>query len=428
MNTTREPDRKHFLADIIGSSVLDASGNSVGKIVDFSLLLGDKFPKLPQIIIQSFSDSSRVLAKRDQFTEFKPGTFRLSAPYSDLPKLDSVPDQVLLRNIWDKQIVDISDARVMRVNDIQIAEVKGELRLFGVDIGTRGLIRRMGWETWLCPMLEKMRLPVKNEIIAWDLVESIPMNLSHLKLTISSQKIKDLHPADLADILDDLSVHEGLSLIKSLDTETAAETLAEAESETQVQIIQHMSTEKASDILEEMEPDEAADILQDLDDTQAAEILSHMEPEEAQDVRELLKHDEDTAGGLMSTGFATVYEDFTVNDAFAHLRLVAVDLEIVYYLYVIDRRERLKGVVSIRDLLVANPAHSIATAMSDKLVTVNADTRQEEVANLISKYNLLALPVLDEDGVMLGVVTVDDVIDLLMDNLPKVWKRRALSS
>lgn len=428
MNSTREPDRKLFLADLIGSPVADPSGNVMGAIADFTILVGDKFPRLPQVVIKSAISEDRYLARRDQFTEFQAGKMHLNIASAELSRENDFPEQVLLRNIWDKQIVDIGGARVMRVNDLQIAEVKGELRLFGVDIGTRGLLRRLRWEKWLCPLLEKVRIPLQNELIAWDLVEGIPTHLSHLKLTVSSQKLKELHPADLADILDDLSVHQGLSLIRSLDNETAAETLAEAEPETQMQIIQGMSTDRASDILEEMEPDEAVDILQDLDERRAQEILSKMEPEEASYVRELLQHDEETAGGLMSTGYATVFSDLTVADAFAHLRRVAVDLEIIYYLYVIDRQEHLKGVLSIRDLLMAEPSNSILAAMTDKIFSVTADTRQEEVANLISKYNLLALPVLDEDGVMLGVVTVDDVIELLMDHMPKVWKRRAESS
>jgi len=153
-----------------------------------------------------------------------------------------------------------------------------------------------------------------------------------------------------------------------------------------------------------------------------------MDAEEANDVRELLKHPENTAGGLMSVGFATIFEEFSVDEAFKHLRLMAVDLEIIYYLYVVNKNDKLLGVVSIRDLLVANPSGKIVDIMNDKLIFVSPDTPQEEVAALISKYDLLALPVLDEDGGMIGVVTVDDVIELLLDNMPRMWKRRALTS
>lgn len=426
--TLHDLEAKYYLADLLDAPVLDQNGERIGCIADLAMHLGEKYPRLPGLVIKDSDGNKRWLARRDQFKEFAPGRFSLGVGIEHLQSCTDVPDQVLVRNIWDKQIVDISDARVVRVNDIQLAQVKGELRLIGVDIGMRGLIRRLGWENWLCPLLERLRIPIGQEIIGWDHVESVPTNFSHLKLSVPSQKIRDLHPADLADILDDLSVQEGLNLIHSLDAETAAETLAEAEAETQAQIIAQLPSERASDILEEMEPDEAVDILQDLDDTKAAEILSHMEHEEASDVRELLKHDESTAGGLMSTGYATIYEEFTVDDALKHLRLIALDLEIIYYLYVLDHQDRLKGVVSIRNLLVGAPTTRVTELFSEKLVTVPPDAPQEEVAAVISKYNLLALPVVDENEHMLGVVTVDDVMELLLDHMPRMWKRRALSS
>ncbi|HOY67980.1 MAG TPA: CBS domain-containing protein [Candidatus Ozemobacteraceae bacterium] len=427
MPTGRELEARFFLADLIGAEVRSPEGPTPGRIVDFTLLLGEKYPRLSHIVIESPSGERR-LARRDQFSRFQPAALELGTAASQLPLLSDIPDSVLVRNIWDKQIVDTSDARVVRVNDLQIAEIKGDLRLLGVDVGFRGLLRRLGFERFLCPLIERFSGPLKNEIIGWDIVESVPTNFTHLKLAVPSEKIRELHPADLADILDDLSVQEGLSLLKGLDTETAAETLAEAEAETQAQIIAEMPSERASDILEEMEPDEAVDILQDLEEDKAAEILSHMDAEEANDVRELLKHPENTAGGLMSVGFATVFEEFTVEEAFKHLRLMAVDLEIIYYLYVVNKTDKLLGVVSIRDLLVANPASRVPEIMNDKLIFVTPDTPQEEVAALISKYDLLALPVLDEDGGMVGVVTVDDVIELLLDNMPRMWKRRALTS
>lgn len=427
MSTGREKETKYFLADLIGTDIRSTEGTAPARIVDFTLLLGEKYPRLSHIVIES-GTGERRLVRRDQFAQFAPGSLELGQPVSDLPLLSDVPDSVLVRNIWDKQILDTSDARVVRVNDLQIAEVKGELRLLGVDVGFRGLLRRLGFEKFLCPLIERFSGPLQNEIIGWDIVESVPTNFTHLKLAVPSQKIRELHPADLADILDDLSVQEGLSLLKGLDTETAAETLAEAEAETQAQIIAEMPTERASDILEEMEPDEAVDILQDLEEDKAAEILSHMDTEEANDVRELLKHPENTAGGLMSVGFATIFEEFSVDEAFKHLRLMAVDLEIIYYLYVVNKNDKLLGVVSIRDLLVANPSGKVVDIMNDKLIFVSPDTPQEEVAALISKYDLLALPVLDEDGGMIGVVTIDDVIELLLDNMPRMWKRRALTS
>ncbi|RCK78769.1 MAG: Mg/Co/Ni transporter MgtE / CBS domain [Candidatus Ozemobacter sibiricus] len=421
-------EKKYFLADLVGAPVIDPAGAVIGRVVDFTFLVGGKYPKINQAVLQLAGEADQRLVPRERFQTFGPATFALSSSPTDLPWLSSAPDQYLARSIWDKQIIDTSDVRVVRVNDLQIAEVRGEWFLIAVDVGLQGLLRRLGFDRWVCPLMERLHWPVRHEVIAWDLIQSFPTGMSPLKLAVPSNKVQDMHPADLADILEDLSVHEGVSLIQTLDDETAAETLAEADPETQVQIIASLPSHEASDILEEMEPDEAVDILQDLDDQKAAEILSHMEPSEASDVRELLKHAENTAGGLMSTGYATIYEEFTVADAFKHLRLVAIDLEIIYYLYVVDHQDRLKGVVSIRNLLVADPAAPVTSIMNRDLIFVAPEAPQEEVATLIARYNLLALPVLGLAGDLLGVVTVDDVMDLLLENMPRMWKRRALTS
>jgi len=217
MPTGREKETKYFLADLIGAEIRSTEGAVPARIVDFTLLLGEKYPRLSHIVIECDAGERR-LVRRDQFARFAPDSLELAQAESDLPLLSDVPDSVLVRNIWDKQIVDTSDARVVRVNDLQIAEVKGELRLLGVDVGFRGLLRRLGFEKFLCPLIERFSGPLKNEIIGWDIVESVPTNFTHLKLAVPSQKIRELHPADLADILDDLSVQEGLSLLKGLDT------------------------------------------------------------------------------------------------------------------------------------------------------------------------------------------------------------------
>lgn len=422
------PEQTFYLADFIDSKVTDSTGRVIGQVVDFTYLVGSKFPKINQAVVEDPERRERFLVPRERFTSFGLPGFVLPSPIGEQIRVQDAPEQMLARSIWDKQIIDTSDVRVVRVNDLQIAEIRGDWHLIGVDVGFRGLLRRLGFERWLTPILKTFRLPVGQEVIGWDLIQSFPTGFSPLKLAVPSNKIKDMHPADLADILEDLSVHEGVSLIQTLDDETAAETLAEADPETQAQIIASLPSHEASDILEEMEPDEAVDILQDLEQDKAAEILAHMEKEEASEVRELLKHDENTAGGLMSTGFATIHEEFKVADAFSHLRLIAIDLEIIYYLYVVDACERLKGVVSIRDLLMADPAAPITGIMNKELIFVSSETPQEEVASVISKYNLLALPVLDGGGVLLGVVTVDDVMELLLENMPRMWKRRALTS
>jgi Mg2+ transporter MgtE len=208
----------------------------------------------------------------------------------------------------------------------------------------------------------------------------------------------------------------------TLDVETAAEALHELEPSVQADIIDDMSKEKASDILEQMPPDEAADVLGDLPENKARELMGLMEKEDADEVQELLEHEEDTAGGLMTTEFLAFPPDMTVEDAIRELRLEAPDVETVYYLYILDDQERLLGVVTLKDLILAKPETLIQDIMRSPVKTLPVEAEQNDVAEFISKYNLLAAPVVDENMVMRGIVTVDDVVDFLLP--PASRKRR----
>ncbi len=208
-----------------------------------------------------------------------------------------------------------------------------------------------------------------------------------------------------------------------MDEETAAEAITEAEPEVQASVVQMMEPEKAADILEEMEPDEAADVLSDLPEAKAEELLETMQPEEAHDVEELLEHEEDTAGGLMTTEHVAVTATLTVAEAIQRIRDEAMEAETIYYLYVTDPQEKLLGVLSLRELIQADPGQPLEQLMRPEAISVRAETGLREVAEVLTKYNLLAVPVVSGEGEMLGIVTVDDVLNLI---LPMIWKKRAV--
>jgi Mg/Co/Ni transporter MgtE len=222
--------------------------------------------------------------------------------------------------------------------------------------------------------------------------------------------LSELHPADIADIISQVSHHEGAAFLKNLDVDVAAETLSELSAETQVEIIRGMDTEKASDIIEMMPPDEAADVLGDLPAEKAKEILEHIEKEEAEDIQELLGHEEDTAGGLMTNQFIAYSPGITVRETIEKFRKDACEIDAVYYIYLIDEAERLVGVVSLRELLLSDPDTMLSEVMETKIKTVTPDADEDVVAQITSKYNLVALPVVDTEGVLLGIVTVDDIL------------------
>jgi Mg2+ transporter MgtE len=285
----------------------------------------------------------------------------------------------------------------------------------------RGILRRLGIERGSDEFLGLFNTNLPQNLISWNYLQPLRPNLGAITLTVPRQMLSDLHPADIADIISQVSREEGAHLFKNLDIETAAEALSELKHEMQAEILSSMDTEKAADIIEEMPPDEAADILSDLPTEKAKELLESIGKEDAEDIQELLGHEEDTAGGLMTTDYIAYPPDMTVQEASEKFKVSAKDAENVYYIYILDRNEKLMGVASLREMILAEPDCLLGDIMETNLKTVSPGEDEMTVAEIISKYNLLALPVVDEDGYMHGIITVDDIIDIL---LPPVAKRK----
>ncbi|HEU5287799.1 MAG TPA: CBS domain-containing protein, partial [Candidatus Limnocylindria bacterium] len=321
-----------------------------------------------------------------------------------------------------KQIVDTHGAKVVRVNDLQLSEVDGQLRLVGADVGLRGLLRRVGAEAFAERFAGMAGRKLPRGIIPWHLVEPLEAPDAAVRVTVPRTKLALLHPADIADIVEEMAADERRQVFEQLDVETAAEALSEVEPEMQASIVSDLDEERAADILEEMAPDEAADLLQDLPEERREELVDLMQKEEAADVEELLTYDEESAGGIMTTDFVALAADLTAAQAIDKLRELQPDPELTYYLYVVDAQGRLDGVISLRDLVVAKPDQKLAAIMDPHVLKVEATTTKEDVASLIAKYDLLALPVVDARQKLLGAVTVDDVVEIM---LPRGWKKRS---
>jgi Mg2+ transporter MgtE len=242
-----------------------------------------------------------------------------------------------------------------------------------------------------------------------------------MRLRVPGDKIADLHPADLAEILSDLSKAESGRLVESLDVKTLADALEEVEPDFQASLLEAMADEKVADVLEEMAPDEAADLLAELPEDRSQELLKLMEDEDAAEVRRLLTYPDDTAGGLMNTEFVTVPPHLTAEQTICMLRETANEAETIFYVYVTDSEGRLLGVFSLRELVLARPETPASELMERRVVTVNLLDRQDDVAQIVAKYNLLAVPVVDERGRMHGIVTADDALDKI---IPTAWKKR----
>jgi magnesium transporter len=409
-----------FVSELLGRPVVEVNGQHIGRLSDLiaSVNNGIAHPKVIALAIKTTQRSRPPLLVpiRDVAVLFAPAIPLNRAVREIVPYVLAGHDLFLARDILDKQIIDTSGARVVRVNDVEIARVGGGFYVANVDIGTQGLLRRLGL-AWLGSWLARRG---GSGMISWDEVELLPDSES-IRLKVPSDKIADLHPADLAEILSDLSRAESGRLLESLDVKTLAETLEEVEPDFQASLVEQMPDEKVADVLEEMAPDEAAHLLAELPEDRSQELLGLMEAEEAREVRLLLTYREDTAGGIMTTEFVSVSPDLTAEQVMRQLRETADEAETIFYVYVTSDQDRLLGVISLRQLVVAQPQTPVAQFMEDRVVSVSLDTSQDKVAQIVAKYNLLAVPVVDDQGRLYGIVTADDALDKI---IPTAWKKR----
>jgi CBS domain-containing protein len=412
-----------FVADVLGKSVLDPAGEEIGKVRDIAVEGGGQHPKAVGIVLEK-NKVQRFLPWED-LSIFNKRVISSRKRDDELAEFQPAPDRLLIaRDILDKQIVDINGAKVVRVNDVKLTEENGLAWLTDVDVGMRGLLRRMGIERRGDGFFRAIRHPLRHQLVPWSVIQPLEAKLDRLTLSVTRDAMSDLHPSDIAQIISDLAPDERTEFFEKLDLETAAEALHELEPEVQADIIADMDGEQAADVIERMPPDEAADVIADLSAEKAQEILGLMEKEEAEDVHELLHHEDDTAGGLMTNEYLAYPPETTVGEAMARFKADASEIEAVYYLYAV-RDEKLVGVLGLKEaILSADPSKRLEDVMHTKLITVRAESDHNTVAELISKYNLLALPVVDDDDCLLGVITVDDVVDLLLPPASRKKRRR----
>jgi magnesium transporter len=411
-----------FLSQLVGRKTVVAGDRplSVGKVVDFVVNKpDDTFPKIDGIVVKT-RDGQRLAPISTVLDVDADGKVLLSsAPTTRvLPEDEAL---YLIEDLFDKQIVDVDGRKVVRINDLEVANTGGTLRVVAADIGVAGLLRRLGAHKIARSLIDK----IPDTLISWhDVAPIMDVNPSEVQLSVSEHRLARLHPADLAEIIGELSTQDAARVVQSLDDETAADALEHLDAETQRQIIEDIGTQRAADIIEEMDSDDAADLLNELPEERQTQLLAEMEPETAGELRELVSYEEDTAGGLMTTDYVWIYPHRTVLATIDKIRDIAPETEFIYYLYVTDQAEKLLGVLSLRTLLLSLPDATIHSVMNSDVVSVKPDTSSEDVAGTIARYDLLAVPVLDDKGLMLGIVTVDDAIDAIIpDNLKRKLPR-----
>ncbi|MEO8648373.1 MAG: CBS domain-containing protein [Acidobacteriota bacterium] len=407
-----------YLSQILNRPILDSRSEKIAVINDVLVSYGSEdYPPLIGLVAR-FRRRNFFIPRRSVSTLNEQGA-RLGTTKLDITPFERRQGEVLLgKDVLDNQLIDVDGKRVVRVNDVQLIDAGDTWRVTGADVSLQGFLRRL-----MPKGFYGSDRPV--EVLDWADVGYLATDTSTVtvQLKSSKDKLSRLHPVEIAQLAETLSPIHRTEVVESLDNEIAADTLEEMSTEAQARILEEMEKERAADILEEMSPDDAVDVLGELSDEKAEELFNLMQPDEKADVAELMPYEHDTAGGLMTTEFMVFPRDLTVGDTISRLRQMAETPNMIYYLYVVepDQPWRLCGLISLRSLILADPGAKLEEVMRSDFRFASTSDSAEDVAQIISEYNLLALPVIDDEGDIAGIVTVDDAMEIL---LPKNLQRR----
>jgi magnesium transporter len=410
-------DASPSLTSILGTPVTDVKGQVRGRVRDLAVGTGAEAGKVAGLVLKTRKGLELVEAKGVRHTPS--GAFELR-PEAQLRPLRQDDNYILLRqDLLDRQIIDVHGRKVVRVNDVDLQwfSENGEpedLRVREVEVGLRGAVRRLFKGAMPEQVLESLAKRFPPRVIPWEFVDVIEVDPARrVKLNIEHERLAQLHPSDIADILEDLPPAEREAILTTLDEEVAAEALEEVEPRLQASMMEGLDSEVAAGIVEEMDPSAAADLLAELPESRSEAILEEMDPEERQEVEELLEFREDSAAGRMTTAYVAVPRTAAVADAIQALRDFEGDIETITEIYLVDENEVLQGVVPLARIILAKPETRLDVLTEPRFISCEANAHQQKVAELFDKYNLRALPVLDSDGKLVGVVEADHVIAFL---------------
>jgi len=406
-----------FFTELAAMPVYDVRGRRLGRVKDAALVPLVHPSRIDRILVGG--GDTWLIVRYDQVRSISLTAGIALSDESLVPYHDDEYMLRIARDLLDQQIIDVTGRKVVRVNDISMTiqndGVRETLEVVDVDIGVRSIVRRL-LQGLLPPLwIRQLQQPIPPNSIRWQFANVVePDPQRRLRLNISYQKLEDMHPADLADIVEDLAPSEREAIFETIDSEVAAEALSEVEDpKMQASILESLEPEKAADIVEEMSPDEAADILNEMEEETSEEILDEMDSAPKTEVRELLEFEDDTAGGMMNTEYIALHENALVADAMAALKGNEDLLDGLNTLFLVDADERLVASVPLARLFLAAGDAKLRDLASETLIQVPVDERQDRITETFDKYNLLTLPVVDEDGKLAGVITADDIISIL---------------
>jgi CBS domain-containing protein len=403
------------LSQVVGGELRDAAGERLGRVDDLIVRLGDA--EYPPVTGAVASVAGRpVFVAAEQMTEIAPKRITLGGDVLDLQHFRRRPQEVLLRkDVLDRQLINVDGARLVRTNEIELARLDGWYRVVGVDVSFRGLARRV------VPRALASRIRT-GDFLDWASVEPFTGHVPTVRLRVPHPKLARLHPAQLADLVEAASHSEGEEIIAAVaaDPEREADVFEELEGGHQREFVEDRSDEEIAQLLVRMEADDAADLVLELPEERREQVVALLSPPQARRVRTLLGYDPATAGGLMSPEFVCVYADATREEALDRVRRSPLPAEAVTWVYAMNTHRRLRGGISLPDLVRADEGARLSEVITPPQ-TVRPDAQLEEVARLMTDYDLLVVPVVDDEERLLGIVTVDDVLELV---LPEGWRRR----
>jgi len=408
------------LTELIGAPVVDNTGSRVGKVREVALTPQENSTQISGFVIKTRHGDRLVPASAISLID---NSLRVATASSEWSPYAGPEGLLLLgRDLLDQQIIDIHGRKVVRVNDVDIHEDSSNghvvLKIGSVDVGARGAMRRLLKGVVPGGALRAVLEKIPPRLIPWEFVDLIEVDPARrIKLKISLERLAKLHPADIADIVEELAPAEREAVFETLDEEVAAETLEEIDPKMQVSILSSLDSDRAADIVEEMDPDAAADLLGDMHPDASQEILTEMQPEERAEVAELMEFQENTAAGRMTTEYMALTAGAKVEDAIEMLRNFEGGLESLSTIYIIGEKDKLLGAVPLAKIVLAPPGTLLMMLSTGHMTTIHPGADERRVAELFDKYNLLTLPVIDDEGVLTGVITADDVINMLRSKL-----------
>ena len=411
----------NYLSEMLKLPVLDVDGEKLGVVNDFGIATGEVFPHVTSLAFRGPGKTPFMISWRKWVDRIDETGVYLNTSATNIRFSYLQPTELLLaRDVLNKQIVDTQGMKVVRVNDIKFSmSGENQLRLLGAEVGVRGILR--GLASWLeravVAVAKVFGKKIDEQIIAWNYMDLLDRDLSEVQLSVTHKRLDELHPADVADILEQLDPQQRANVFQHLDDAQATEAISEMDDEYQADFIEDLDDARAAGLLGDMDPDDAADIVRDLSYEKAETLLRLMGVEDATEIRRLLGYKDGTAGGMMTTQFVAVKADNTVGETIEVLRELDDDHPTVHYVYVLNDYDEFVGVLSLRTLVLTDDARPVRDVMFDDVISATPDETEEDVAADIFKYELPAMPVVDEHGVLLGIVTVDDAWDAIEEDV-----------